>query len=69
MNSDVDPNQKAILEFRELIAAAIMVRQKALYPDKPLFSLALNVMEEEITRHEQSLLQVVLDEFDRIFEV
>jgi hypothetical protein len=61
--------QTAILLFQALLKKAIEVKEKALYPENPLFELPLDAKGEEITQKEQAVLKCVLTQFNKIFEV
>lgn len=61
--------QTSINQFQVLIKNAITVREKALFPDNPLFELPLDSKGEEIVQKEQALLKHVLFQFNKMFDV
>lgn len=58
-----------INQFQVLLKKSIDVREKALFPENPLFELPLDAKGEEIVQKEQALLKNILLEFNKLFEV
>lgn len=61
--------ETAIPQFQALLKKAIDVKEKALYPENPLFELPLDAKGEEIAQKEQVVLKCVLAQFNKIFGV
>jgi hypothetical protein len=56
-----------IEKFRTLLKKAILLREQSLNPENPLFTLPLDLHQEDEVRREQMLLSAVLSQFERIF--
>ena len=59
--------EENILKFKALLKKGIEIREHALYPENPLFALALDMKGEEITQKEQALLKCLLGQFEKMF--
>lgn len=59
--------EENLTKFKALLKKSIEIREKALYPDNPLFELALDMKGEEITQKEQALLKCLLTQFEKMF--
>jgi hypothetical protein len=55
-------------KFKSLLEKGIEVREAALFPENPLFSLPIDRNTEVIIEREQAVLKCLLSQFEKMFQ-